>query len=285
MAVIDRPRPRGMSPTVSAEALPVSRCRKVTAAVRKTLAIASMELHKLWRDPTELATRAIQPALWLTVFGQVMSRARLIDTGGMPYLAFLVPGILAQSVLFIAIFNGISIIWERDVGVVQKLLVTPTPRAALVLGKAIGGGVRALIQAVVVLLLAILMRVHLVWNPWSLLGAAGLVLAGAMLFSTFSLVIACLVKTRERFMGVGQVLTMPLFFASNAIYPTSMMPAWLRFVAHVNPLTYQIDGLRRLILPGTAFDGTALLADGGVLIATLAVLVAIAARLYPTIVQ
>ena len=71
---------------------------------------------------------------------------------------------------------------------------------------------------------------------------------GSALFSTLSLIIACIVKTRERFMGIGQVLTMPIFFASNAIYPLSLMPAWLRVVSHVNPLTYEVDALRALML-------------------------------------
>ena len=258
------------------------------AFVRKALAVAEMELRKLRRDPTELATRAVQPALWLVVFGEVMARARMIDTGGTPYLAFLVPGILAQSVLFIAIFNGISIIWERDLGIVHKFLASPTPRAALVLGKALGGGVRALVQAVVVLLLAVLLGVQLNWNPLGLCGAVALVLLGAMVFSSFSLSIACIVKTRERFMGVGQVLTMPLFFASNAIYPTTLMPSWLRTLSHVNPLTYQIDGLRGLLLPagpGGAVAHIGLLTDYAVLTVALAGLVAVAARLYPNIVR
>ena len=101
----------------------------------KTLAIVAMDLRKLRRDPTELLTRAIQPALWLMVFGQVFTHARTIPTGDLPYQDFMAPGILAQSVLFIAIFYGISVIWERDLGIVHKLLVTPTPRTALVLGK------------------------------------------------------------------------------------------------------------------------------------------------------
>jgi len=255
------------------------------SALLKALAVTGMELRKLRRDPTELATRAIQPALWLTVFGEVMSRARMIDTGDTPYLAFLVPGILAQSVLFIAIFNGISVIWERDLGIVHKLLASPTPRTSLVLGKALGGGVRALVQAVVVLGLAVLMGVHLQWHLLGLCGAVLLVLLGAMLFSTFSLCIACIVKTRERFMGVGQVLTMPLFFASNAIYPTSAMPNWLRFISHINPLTYQIEGLRHLLLPTVTHAQFSLTTDFGVLIGALAALVVTAARLYPTIVQ
>jgi len=254
----------------------------------KAMAIAEMELRKLRRDPTELFTRAVQPILWLVVFGEVMSRARMIDTGGTPYLAFLVPGVLAQSVLFIAIFNGISVIWERDLGVIHKFLASPTPRAALVLGKALGGGVRSLVQAIVVLTLAVLLGVHLRWRVAGVCGAVALVLLGAMVFSSFSLAIACIVKTRERFMGVGQVLTMPLFFASNAIYPTSLMPAWLRLVSHVNPLTYQIDGLRALLLPvgtGVAAARIGLWTDYGVLAAALAAWLAISAKLYPNIVR
>src|SRR5580658_4592077 len=108
--------------------------------VMKTLAIVGMDLRKLRRDPTELLTRAIQPALWLLVFGQVFTHARAIPTGDLPYEDFMAPGILAQSVLFIAIFYGISVIWERDLGIVHKLLTSPTPRAALVLGKALSAG-------------------------------------------------------------------------------------------------------------------------------------------------
>ena len=124
-----------------------------------------MDLRKLRRDPTELLTRAIQPALWLMVFGQVFAHARAIPTGDMPYEDFMAPGILAQSVLFIAIFYGISVIWERDLGIVHKLLVTPTPRTALVLGKGLSAGCRALSQAFIIYLLAWLLGVKLNWRP------------------------------------------------------------------------------------------------------------------------
>ncbi|WP_233853649.1 ABC transporter permease [Paraburkholderia sp. HD33-4] len=252
----------------------------------KTMAIADMEVRKLWHDPTELATRAIQPALWLLIFGQVMSRARVIDTAGLPYLDFLMPGILAQSVLFIAIFNGISIIWERDLGIVHKFLASPAPRVSLVLGKALGGGVRALIQAIVVLALSAVIGVHMRTDFAAFAGLALFVVTGAAVFSSFSLIVACLVKTRERFMGVGQLLTMPLFFASNAIYPTSMMPRALRVISALNPLTYQVDALRILLLPG--FNATARFAlaiDFAVLVGVLALMAAISARLYAHIAQ
>jgi ABC-2 type transport system permease protein len=246
-------------------------------------AITGMDMRKLRHDPTELVTRAIQPMLWLLVFGQVFAQSHSIPTGGMDYMAFLAPGILAQSVLFVAIFNGISVIWERDLGIVHKFLVSPAPRTALVLGKALAAGVRALVQAVIVYAIAVGLDVKLTWSVPALLGMAALVLLGAGLFSTFSLIIACIVKTRERFMGIGQVLTMPLFFASNAIYPTSIMPAWLKMVAHANPLSYLVDGLRSLMVADSV-STLGLAMDFGVLAAGLTVLVLIGGRMYPRLI-
>jgi len=250
--------------------------------LRKTVAIAEMEMWKLRHDPTEIVTRAVQPALWLLVFGQIFTRVHAIPTGGVRYLDFMTPGILAQSVLFIAIFYGIAIIWERDLGIVHKFLASPTPRAALVLGKALSAGVRGLAQAGIIYLLALLLGVGLNWQPLSLLGVLAAVLLGAAFFSTFSLIVACLVKTRERFMGIGQVLTMPLFFASNAIYPISLMPRWLQVLARVNPLTYEVDALRALMLSGGS-SVYGLAADFAVLAGATALLVVIGAALYPTV--
>jgi len=149
-----------------------------------------MELRKLRHDPMELLTRAIQPALWLAVFGEVFTRFRAIPTGDLRYLDFMAPGVLAQSVLFIAIFYGISAIWERDLGLVHKLLASPASRSALVLGKSLSAGVRGLSQAAIVYLLAWLMGVDVDWHPGALAGVAVAVALGAAAFSTFSLIIA-----------------------------------------------------------------------------------------------
>lgn len=256
--------------------------RAITGFINKTLVIAELEARKLRHDPTELITRAVQPALWLLVFGQVFTRVRAIPTGDLRYIDFMAPGILAQSVLFIAIFYGIAIIWERDLGIVHKFLVSPTPRAALVLGKALAAGVRALSQAVIIFILALLLRVKIDWNPIALAGVVVVVILGAAFFSTLSLIIACLVKTRERFMGIGQVLTMPLFFASNAIYPISIMPPWLQVISHINPLTYEVDALRALMLAGgTSTYGVGL--DIGILLVATTLLVFIGGQLYPNV--
>lgn len=251
--------------------------------VYKTYVIAELEVLRLRHDYTEVITRGVQPVLWLLLFGEVFSRARAIPTGGVPYLDFMAPGILAQSVLFVAIFYGIGIIWERDLGLVNKFLVSPTPRAALVLGKAVSAAIRTLPQVVVIFVLATILGVKVRWSPPALLGLVLVAFTGAALFSTFSLIIACLVKTRERFMGIGQVMTMPLFFASNAIYPISMMPAWLQWISRGNPLTYEVDALRSLMVAGTA-SAFGLGLDFGVLLAWTVLLVAVGAKLYPRVV-
>ena len=252
--------------------------------IEKTFTIVGLEAQKLRHDPTDLLTRAVQPALWLLIFGEVFTRIRAIPTGGIRYLDFMAPGILAQSVLFIAIFSGIAIIWERDLGIIHKFLASPTPRTALVLGKALAAGVRGLSQAVIIYLLALILGVHMNWNPLALLGVFIIVILGAACFSTFSLIIACLVKTRERFMGIGQVLTMPLFFASNAIYPVAIMPGWLQVIAHSNPLSYEVDALRALMLAGgTSTAG--LLTDFVVMLVATIALVLLGARLYPRVVR
>ena len=252
--------------------------------LRESTAVAQVELIKLARDPTELVSRAVQPVLWLVVFGQVLAHVHGIYTGEIGYLAFITPGILAQSVLFSGIFYGIAVIWERDLGVVHKLLVSPARRSSLVFGKAISAGFRGLVQAVVIYLIAIAMHVEIRLDPQAMLGVLGSVLLGSAIFSTFSLIVACIVKTRERFMGIGQVLTMPMFFASNAIYPLDLMPGWLRVIAQLNPLTYLVDVLRGFMIPGgETVHGYA--DDFTILLAVFLVLLAVAVRLYPTLAE
>jgi ABC-2 type transport system permease protein len=187
---------------------------------------------------------------------------------------------LAQSTLFVAIFYGISAIWERDLGVLHRYLVSPAPRSSLAGGKALSSSSRALSQAVVVYVCAAAMSVRLSLKPADIATATLLIILGSALFSTFSLIIACIVRTRERFMGIGQVLTMPICFASNAIYPLALMPPGLQIVARINPLTYEVDGLRRVMLArGSSVYGLG--EDLAVLALTGVLMIAIATRMYP----
>ena len=252
--------------------------------VMDTVTILRFELVKIRHDPYEIVSRAVQPLLWLLVFGQVLARSRAIPTGNLPYLDYLAPGVLAQSAQFIAIFYGLAVIWERDLGLVHKLLVTPSSRGSLVLGKALAGGVRALVQALIVYVAAFAVGVSLRLDPISIAQVVLVVILGSSLFATFSLVIACAVRSRERFMGIGQILTMPLFFASSAIYPIDLMPNWLQVVANLNPLTYMVDALRALMVNG-ASSPRGVGVDIAVLSVILIVLVWLGARLYPRLAQ
>jgi ABC-2 type transport system permease protein len=211
-------------------------------------ALCLVEIQRLRHDRSELYTRAIQPILWLVIFGGTFNRLHAIPTGGLPYIDFLAPGVLAQSALFISIFYGIQIIWERDAGILAKLLVTPTPRTALISGKAFAAGIRAFSQVVVVLVVSALLGVALTTDPLKLAAAALAVWLATAFFSCLSMSIAGIVLKRERLMGIGQAIMMPLFFASNALYPIALMPGWLQAVAKVNPLSYEVDALRGLLL-------------------------------------
>lgn len=225
--------------------------RRVPGLLRRMGAFALVELQKLSHDRSELLTRMVQPALWLLIFGQTFSRLHVIDTDGVPYLAFLAPGIIAQSALFISIFYGIQIVWDRDAGILAKLMVTPAPASAMICGKAFAAGVRSVAQVVGVLIIAYLMGIHLTANPLRIVGAMAIVILGSAFFACLSMTLAGLVRNRDRLMGIGQAITMPLFFASNALYPVDVMPQWLRWLSSVNPLSYEVNALRSLLI-GTA---------------------------------
>jgi ABC-2 type transport system permease protein len=246
--------------------------------------LVGYEARKLVRDPSDLLLRAVQPALWLLIFGEALSKLHAVATGNVPYLTFLAPGILAQSVMFIAIFYGIASIRERELGIIYKFLVSPAPRTALVLGKSLSASLRGLSQAVIVYLLAVAIGANPNVDPLAILGVFLVVILGAMLFSTLSMIIASLVKTQERFLGIGQLMTMPLFFASNAIYPISAMPSWLQPVALGNPLTYMVDGLRQLMVYPNPFNAS-LGVDLLVLALVTSALTLLEARLYPRLAQ
>jgi ABC-2 type transport system permease protein len=246
--------------------------RRLRGMVLRMGTFALVELQKLRHDRTELFTRMVQPALWLLIFGQTFSHLHVIDTGNVSYLAFLAPGIIAQSALFISIFYGIQIVWDRDAGILAKLMVTPAPASSLIAGKAFAAGVRSVAQVIGVLIIAYLMGVHLTANPLRILGAMGVVVLGSAFFACLSMSLAGLVRNRDRLMGIGQAITMPLFFASNALYPVDIMPGWLRWLSAVNPLSYEVNALRGLLI-GTPSNW---LLDIGVLVvaAVLGVIVA-----------
>jgi ABC-2 type transport system permease protein len=243
-----------------------------------TLAMAQAELRKLRHDHLDIITRSVQPLLWLFIFGSAVGSAHLIKTGGVEYRAYIAPGVLAQAAMFIAIFFGLAVIWERDVGQLQRLLATPLSRSSIVLGKAAGACVRALVQALLLLIVLAIAGIDVRWSVPGVIGMLALLMLGTAAFACMSMLLAAAVRERERFMGIGQLIMMPLFFASSALYPLSSMEPWLKTVARVNPLTYEVEGLRQLLVGA---GGGVVWLDFLVVATFFALMLVAATRAYP----
>jgi ABC-2 type transport system permease protein len=272
--------PSAAPPLGSADARPAALAggplRRIAGGVA---AMARTEFQKLRHDQLDLVTRSVQPLLWLFVFGGALSaRGGTALAGHTDYRAFIAPGVMAQAAMFVAIFYGLAVIWERDVGQLQRLLATPLPRSAIVLGKATGAATRALVQATILLIVLAVAGIDVIWTVPRVLGALTLLMLGTAAFASMSMLVAAGVKNRERFIGIGQLIMMPLFFASSALYPLGSMPGWIEVLARVNPLTYEVEGLREMLV-GVGPGGLGV--DFLVVIGFLALMVAAATKAYP----
>ena len=271
--------PSAASPAVSADRPRVLSTRPLARMATGTLAMAQAEMRKLRHDHLDILTRSVQPLLWLFIFGTALSHARVLTEGKVDYRAYLAPGVMAQAAIFIAIFFGLAVIWERDVGQLQRLLAAPLSRTAIVLGKAAGACVRALVQALLLLAVLAATGIAVRWTVMGVIGTLAMLMLGTGAFASMSMLLAAGVKERERFMGIGQLIMMPLFFASSALYPLSVMPGWLHTIARVNPLTYEVQGLRQMLVGVGA--GGELWLDFVVVIGFFAAMLMAAARAYP----
>jgi ABC-2 type transport system permease protein len=244
--------PSAASPTVSAdraaERPPVLSSGPLARMAAGALAMAQAEMRKLRHDHLDIVTRSVQPLLWLFIFGTALRNNRSLTVGTLDYRAYIAPGVMAQAAMFIAIFFGLAVIWERDVGQLQRLLATPLSRASIVLGKAVGACVRALVQALLLLVVLAIAGIGVRWSVDGVIGTLAMLMLGTAAFACMSMLLAAAIKERERFIGIGQLIMMPLFFASSALYPLSVMPGWLHAIARVNPLTYEVQGLRQMLV-------------------------------------
>jgi len=222
----------------------------VNDSLRVVFSMMELELRRLRNDRTEVYTRSVQPVLWLAVYGTVFSEIHAIPTNGVPYIDYITPGVLLQSVIFVAVFYGLTLVWERETGILKKLLVAPASRYATVIGRAVASGVRAIIQVAIVIPVALLLGVSFIPNLVYFAAALAILFIISGGFAALSIIVAALLKTRERFMGIGQALILPLFFASNALYPIALMPRALQVFAAFNPLTYAVDAVRGLMITG-----------------------------------
>ncbi len=219
--------------------------------IRIMRSMIELELRRLAHDQTELFIRAVQPLLWLVLFGPVLGSLKTIPTGGVPYIDYIMPGVLVQSTTSVAIFFGLMIIWEREGGILKKLFASPAPKFAVLLGRSMAAGTRAVSQAVFIIPFAMIIGVVVILNPVFLLMAFLIVFFASSGFAALSIMIASILRSRERFVGLGQVIILPMFFGSNALYPISAMPPLLQAFAGINPMTYMVDALRGLLITGS----------------------------------
>jgi daunorubicin resistance ABC transporter membrane protein len=204
------------------------------------------ELIRFRRDRLRTVTSLIQPVLFLLVLGTGLSS---LAKGGMPpgvnFKTFIYPGVLAMSVLFTAIFSAASIVWDREFGFLREMLVAPVSRASIVIGKCLGGATIATLQGVIMLILAGLAGVP--YSPVLILVLVGEMLLLAFTLTAFGVMMAARITQFQAFMALTQMLVMPLFFLSGALYPLRGLPSWLSVLTRIDPLTYVVGPMRNAV--------------------------------------
>jgi ABC-2 type transport system permease protein len=203
------------------------------------------ELIRFRNDRIRIVTALVQPLLFLFVLGSGLEQLSAASTHGVELKTFIYPGVLCIAVMFTAMFSAASIVWDREFGFMREMMVAPIRRSSIVLGKCLGGATVASLQGVILLCLA--WAVHVPYSVTLVLGVLGLQLLLAFSITAFGLMVAVRIKQMTAFMGVMQMVVMPMFFISGALFPVAGLPAWLAFLNRIDPLTYAVDPMRRLV--------------------------------------
>jgi ABC-2 type transport system permease protein len=241
--------------------------RSVTSELRAIRIVWEREVVRFTSDRLRMVTSLVQPLLFLFVLGTGLSRIASAGTGGLNLRTFLYPGILGMAVMFTAMFSAASIVWDREFGFLREMLVAPVRRSSIVIGKCLGGATVATFQGVLVICLAGLVGVP--YAPTLVLGVFAMQTLLAYTLTAFGVMVAARIKTIQSFMALTQMLIMPLFFISGAMFPVSGLPPWLNALNRIDPLTYAVDPIRRIVFqrldlsaavrhrldPGVTWDG------------------------------
>jgi ABC-2 type transport system permease protein len=220
--------------------------RSLRSDLRAVSIVWRREMIRFRRDRLRAVTSLIQPLLFLLVLGTGLSSlARHSLPSGVDFRTFIYPGVLAMSVLFTAIFSAASIVWDREFGFLREMLVAPVSRAALVIGKCLGGATIATLQGIVILALAGL--AHVPYNPELFLILIGELLLLSFTITAFGVMMAARITQFQAFMALTQMLVMPLFFLSGALYPLRGLPTWLSVLTRIDPLTYVVGPMRHAV--------------------------------------
>ena len=213
--------------------------------LRAVRVVWQREMIRFTRDRLRMVTSLIQPVLFLFVLGTGLSTITNGTARNVNFRTFMYPGALSMAVLFTAMFSAASIVWDREFGFLREMLVAPVSRWSIVVGKCFGGATTAALQGVIILALA-----GLVGVPYSLsliLVVFAEMLLLAFTLTAFGVMTAARITQFQSFMALNQMLLMPLFFLSGALFPLGNLPGWLRVLTRIDPLTYAVDPVRRAV--------------------------------------
>ncbi|MDT4891465.1 MAG: type transport system permease protein [Pseudonocardiales bacterium] len=234
-----------MTATTLSPARVVVPARSIRGELRAVKMVWLREVERFASDRLRMITSLIQPLLFLFVLGTGLSRIASAGTGGLNLRTFLYPGILAMAVMFTAMFSAASIVWDREFGFLREMLVAPIRRSSIVIGKCLGGATVATFQGVLVICLAGLVGVP--YTPKLIIEIFALQVLLAYTLTAFGVMVAARIKQIQSFMALTQMLIMPLFFVSGAMFPLTGLPPWLTVLNRLDPLTYAVDPMRRAV--------------------------------------
>jgi ABC-2 type transport system permease protein len=242
----DRAPPTGGTGRTPAPVVRISVPKHSLASELRAIRIVwRRDLIRFANDRIRIISSLIQPLLFLFVMGSGLQRLSSAGTHGVNLKTFIYPGILCIAVMFTAMFSAASIVWDREFGFLREMMVAPVRRSSIVIGKCLGGATVASSQGVIMILLAPL--VHVPYNAVLILGIFGLQLLLAFAITAFGVMVAARIKQMQSFFGVMQMIVMPMFFISGALFPASGLPRWLEILNRLDPLTYAVDPMRRLV--------------------------------------
>jgi len=204
------------------------------------------EIKRFLRDRVRIIVSFVQPLLWLVVFAAGFGARLIIPDIG--YQQYLFPGIIGQTLLFTAMFMGVSVIWDREFGFMKEILVSPVSRFTIFMGKMLGDSTAAMLQGVIVFVFGFILGIP--FNPLTLAAALPVMLLLTFGLVSIGLILASFMSSLENFGAIQTFINLPLFFLSGALFPISGSgtPQWLQMASVFDPLTYGVDALRIVIL-------------------------------------
>jgi len=224
----------------------VGRQNRAVNNLRGIYTIWYRDLLRFRRDRMRLAMSLAFPLLFLVVFGSGLGGSMGMLAPGVNFSKFMFPGIIGMTVLLTSFMSGVSVVWDREFGFLKEVLVAPISRVAVAAGKTLGGATIALIQGTLILIFAPIFGIMFSWEVLSRLLPVMFLVACAL--SAMGIFLASRIKSMEAHQAVMQLLMFPMVFLSGVFFPVNNLPAWMNVLVKINPATYGIDPIRRLVL-------------------------------------